>query len=237
METTIWSPIVCNTNLNKLQVIQNNALRLATGCTKDTNQQHLHEETKVLPINQHLILHASQLRQKSQLPSHPLNDLTKPIVSKRLLKSTIYKNSNYTINFDTEPINTTIETIKDNMTSIHSKIVTDYLDNRDINKIINVRAPEIHKSELTLCRKTRRTLAQLRTGKSPILNTYKDKIDPVNYPSPLCPLCINSEHNTQHLFSCNKIPTTLNPIDLWENPVGVAGVLEAWELRIADLKQ
>ena len=48
--STVWSPIVSHTNLNKLQITQNSALRLATGCTKDTNIQHLHEETKVLPL-------------------------------------------------------------------------------------------------------------------------------------------------------------------------------------------
>ena len=33
--------------------------RIATGCTHDINTQHLHDETNVLPIHQHLQLHAS----------------------------------------------------------------------------------------------------------------------------------------------------------------------------------
>ena len=48
--STIWAPIVSETNLNKLQIIQNSSLRIATGCTRDTNCQHLHEETKILPL-------------------------------------------------------------------------------------------------------------------------------------------------------------------------------------------
>jgi len=47
--STIWGPIVKNKNLIPLQTIQNSALRTATGCTKDTNVQHLHEETKYFP--------------------------------------------------------------------------------------------------------------------------------------------------------------------------------------------
>ena len=64
------------TNIDKLQIVQNTALRIATGCTHDTNTQHLHAETKVLPIHQHLQLHASQIRQKAQHPTHPLHKLT-----------------------------------------------------------------------------------------------------------------------------------------------------------------
>ena len=38
-------------------------------------------------------------------------------------------------------------------------------------------------------RLTRRTLAQLRTNKSPFLKSYLHKVDAKTHPSPLCPLC------------------------------------------------
>ena len=41
--STVWSPTVSDTNLNKLQTIQNSSLRTATGCTRGTSAQHLHE--------------------------------------------------------------------------------------------------------------------------------------------------------------------------------------------------
>src|SRR5437867_11444683 len=69
--STIWSPVISDTNLHKLQTTQNNALRVITGCTSDTNTQHLHQETKTLPLSNHLKLHASQLKQKPQLHTHP----------------------------------------------------------------------------------------------------------------------------------------------------------------------
>jgi hypothetical protein len=74
--STVWSPIVAPSNINKLQIVQNTALRIATGCTKDTNIEHLHSETKILPIVEHLKLHSSQLRQRSQHPNHPLHETT-----------------------------------------------------------------------------------------------------------------------------------------------------------------
>ena len=35
--SSVWSPIASSTSINKLQVMQNAALRTATGCTQDTN--------------------------------------------------------------------------------------------------------------------------------------------------------------------------------------------------------
>ena len=73
--SSIWSPMASPTSIKKLQVIQNAAIRACTGCTHDTNIQHLHDETNILPIQKHLQLHASQVRQKAQYPLHyPLID-------------------------------------------------------------------------------------------------------------------------------------------------------------------
>ena len=41
---SIWSPLASPTSINTLQVMQNAALRTATGCTQDTNIQHLHDK-------------------------------------------------------------------------------------------------------------------------------------------------------------------------------------------------
>ena len=57
---SIWSPLTSSTRIIKLQVIQNAALGTATGCTQDTNIQHLHDGTFILSIHEHLQLHASQ---------------------------------------------------------------------------------------------------------------------------------------------------------------------------------
>ena len=52
--SSIWSPLASSTSINKLQVMQNAALRTATGCTQDTNIQYLHDETLIVPIHEHL---------------------------------------------------------------------------------------------------------------------------------------------------------------------------------------
>ena len=82
----IWSPLASSTSINKLQVMQNAALRTAAGCTQDTNIQHLHEETLTLPIHEHLLLHASQYKQKTH-PSYPLHKHTTYFKTQRLKKT------------------------------------------------------------------------------------------------------------------------------------------------------
>ena len=83
------------------------------------------------------------------------------------------------------------------------------------NKLIHQHAPKISPSELSLPRETRRTLAQLRTNKSPILISYLHKVDETHHPSPLCPLCKTHPHTTDHLFNCtlsnNKIVNLSEP--------------------------
>ena len=101
--SSVWSPIASSTSINKLQVMQNAALRTATGCTQDTNIQHLHDETLTLPIHEHLQLHASQYKQKTQHPSHPLHKHTTYFNTPRLKKPTIFNNGRYTTNIPTDP--------------------------------------------------------------------------------------------------------------------------------------
>ena len=88
-------------------------------------------------------------------------------------------------------------------------------------------------SEEILPRLTRRTLAQLRTNKSPFLKSYLHKVDAKTHPSPLCPLCNIHTHDTHHLFNCTHIRTTLSPLDLWTDPAGVTALLARWTGELA----
>ena len=226
---TIYAPIISDKQLTALQVTQNQGLRIATGCTSDTNINDIHDETKILPIEKHLRLHSSQLRQKASHPDHPLHRLTTQPQPPRLKKKTIFNNNQYTLNIDPDPTHAIDEnTIKQNMKTIHTTIVQDHLSNRPINKLLNRPPPDIDKKEETLPHSTRRKLSQLRTNKSPLLMTYLHKIDPANHPAANCPLCNDPNHDSLHLFNCPDIPTTLTVWDLWTNPMGVAALLDVW---------
>ena len=147
------------------------ALRIATGCTSDTNIQHLHNETNILPLNAHLKLHSSQLRQKSQHPTHPLHKFTVLTENERHKKQTIFdNNNNYTVNINMKSDLICEDLIQSNLKLIHSHIVSNHLSRRPPNKVLQVQTPSVSPAELLLSRETRRTLAQLRTNKSPLLS-------------------------------------------------------------------
>ena len=88
--------------------------------------------------------------------------------------------------------------------------------------------PSVSPAELLLSRETRRTLAQLRTNKSPLLVSYLFSIGDPRHPSPLCPLCLMHDHTSSHLFECKSLPTSLSSLDLWTNPDKVEPFLATW---------
>ena len=103
--SSIWSPLASSTSINKLQVMQN------AGCTtQDTNTQHMHDETLTLSIHDHLQLHASQYKQKTQHPSHPLHKHTTYFNTPR--QKNYFNNGRYTTNIPTDPHTVTTTDIK-----------------------------------------------------------------------------------------------------------------------------
>ena len=114
-----------------------------------------------------------------------------------------------------------------NKNIIHTEIVQTRFNNQPINPIIQMKAPDINNNERSLQREVRRTLAQLRAHKCPLLQGYLHDIGVGEDPS--CPLCGHPRHDTQHIFECPRVPTELLPIHLWRSPAEVADLLERWK--------
>ena len=193
--------------------------------------QHPHAETKVLPLLNHLNLHASNFYLNTQLPTHPLHQLNFNNSDPRKMKDTIFANTDYHAGISSMTNTTTItnEVIKQNLKLNHTNIVEEYLNSQDSNELIEIKPPDINPSEQSLPREIRRILSQSRTNKSPFLYSYLNKIKPQLYSSPNCPLCKTEIHTTKHLFSCSYIKTNLKPLDLWDEPVAVAELLQQWK--------
>ena len=111
---TIRSHIISNTNIKKLQTIQNKALRIATGCTRDTNTQHPHNETKVLLMDTYLKLRATQLKQLTKTQTCPLHDLNAYSDRPRNIKATIFHKNEHTKIIISQP-NITFEKCTENL--------------------------------------------------------------------------------------------------------------------------
>ena len=91
------------------------------------------------------------------------------------------------------------------------------------NRVINRHPPPVSDTERRLPRVTRTILAQLRSGWSNTLNSYRARIIPGTSDS--CPSCNQAPHDTVHIFNCPAKPTALQPIDLWLNPIITADFL------------
>ena len=115
-----------------------------------------------------------------------------------MLKNTIFNNGRYTPIIPTDPHTVTTTHIKTNMCHIHTSIVSRHLATRGNIKILCTPPPHISSSEERLPCLTRRTLAQLRTNKSPFLKSYLHKVDDKTHPPPLFPLC---HTHTTHIIS------------------------------------
>lgn len=226
---TIWGPIASSTNFTKLQTIQNGILRLASGNTRDTNQEIIHQETETLPLSQHVRLHSSNLRARAADDSHPLHWAFLAPPPERLMKPTIFHNSGFT--YDLHLCNnrdSSLQELRRIKQTIHTQLVADYLSNCRPNPIINMQAPPVNPSELLLERDERRLLCQIRANKSPFLQEYLNKINPVQHPSSLCHKCNDAVHDSAHLFSCSFVATELEPVDLWSRPAEVMALLREW---------
>ena len=107
------------------------------------------------------------------------------------------------------------------------------LAKRPINHLLRppAKPPDIHKAELELPREMRRTLAQLRAQKCPLLQEYLHGIGAAEEPH--CPLCRHAAHDVVHLFNCTRVQTDLTPVDLWRRPLQAAQLVQEWRDALA----
>ncbi len=87
--SAIWGPGLSETGWSKLQIIQNEGLRIATGCHKMADTTHLHQETKVLPLRDHAQMLNQQYMVSCYHPQHPNHHLTHSQNPPRLMKNTL----------------------------------------------------------------------------------------------------------------------------------------------------
>ena len=224
----IWSPSIKNTNWDRLQRVQNQGLRIATGCLTMSSIDHLHQETKVIPIKPHCELLTKQFLSSAHVPDHPGHKhLNKPATKRRMkLTLNIYENE---VSSKFESLPATTQSRKSVLKTLHTETVQKVLDRYNPNPVLNKTPPKINPEEVFLTRKSRTELARLRSGFSRTLNSYLSRVDPDTPDN--CPKCTQSPHNSIHLFSCPSNPTHLTVESLWTKPKEAAEFLKLDELE------
>ena len=228
-----WSPTTSNTHHNTLQTIQNKALRISTGCTKTTPSDHLHHETKVLTMKEHLDMRGTQFyAAASATTQHPCHHMAMQHNAPRNLKTYTSPHKHYQEIFNNIPPPPNPRTTMNK--HIHTHLTSRAIQNLDQNKILQDTPPEIHSSERSLDRTDRVHLARLRSGHHPALLSYRKRFELDGITDDTCPNCRIGIHDITHIMEHCTTHTTLrhrhniNGIrDLWENPTEAVAFLRS----------
>ena len=191
--STAWSPDLADTHVDTLQRVQNAALRVATGCTRSTPITHLHAETKVLPVRDHLDMRGTQLYAAAAAPRHPCNLLHRATTTPRTIHRTpAVHYSHLHGRLPPKPPRRT------EGSWIHEQFVTEYLSQPQENSVLGEPPPLIADSESSLPRDSRVHLARLRCGHHPSLLTYQNRIN--QNIDPTCRYCGTVPETISHLI-------------------------------------
>jgi len=218
-------PFLSKTSVKLLQVVQNNALRVVTGCHRAASSEHVHHECETLPVEDHLRLLSCQFYANALQADHPSHGVVSqesgPRGMKSLLQSLFSDELQPFLENNSLPPGRYGEVVK----SLHTNAVEKAIVSLNLkpNRVLGGNPLAISKSESRLPRTARALLSQLRSGFCKHLNHYKNFIDAAA--DALCPSCELSTHTVNHLFDCPARPTTLSVHDLWVQPEEVINFL------------
>ena len=206
---------------------KNKALKIITGCTATTPTDHLHQETKVLKVRDHLDMRGTQfIAAASTNQHHPLHYMAQHPPTPRHIKttpSTLY-HTEILSSLPPRPPQTSFQK------HIHTQITHRSIQALKDNTLLHARPPDIHPSESSLPREDRVHLARLRCGHHPALQSYQKRLD--DAVGDACPGCNTSPHTIKHIMEdCtqhNQLRQQHNIHSiraLWESPTSAMAYL------------
>ena len=225
--STAWAPDLAPSHMEVLQRTQNAALRIATGCVRSTPIAHLHDETRVLRIKDHLDMRGTQFFAAASSPGHPTHHLHNPTITRRHHHNT--PASHYrTLWSDIPPLPPS----RVEKSWIHQHLVTRALNTAPPNSILGERPPSISPVECSMPRSDRVHLSRLRCGHHLGVLSYEHRIRPAT--DPTCRWCSGPPETVAHLFNeCLAIATqraaagVTDATDLWGRPTESLGFLRS----------
>ena len=163
----VWSINARETNIGKIQRAQNEALRIITGSHNMSSIDHIHSETKMLQVEDHLNLLSVQYLVQCLDTENVCHHITKMDLPPREMKETIFTRHYQTV------LPLLANNRKDTLQALHTSFVNTAIGNMKDNRVLNSRPPSINDEESLLQRRQRTTLSQLRSGHCKLLNSYK----------------------------------------------------------------
>ena len=160
----IWFPNTSPSLIQKLQAIQNSALRIATGCVAMTSIDHMQEETKMLPVQDHLSLISSQYLARTLQPNNPSHSVVTSPSGIRNMKQTLQSRFLHCVAPYLSSGILNLTNYRTAMKSLHTKAVTDSKSVLSHNRILQTASPQITPEEASLPRPYITTLSQLRAS-------------------------------------------------------------------------
>jgi hypothetical protein len=145
----IWAPNTKKVHRDKLQIVKNKGLRIVTGCYKATSIDHVHSETQVLPVSNHLVLICTQFLAHAMRPAHPSHETVLCPSGPRQMKFTLQ--SRYISSLVPLLVNRIIPQVsyKRIINKIHTDMVA-AVKSRLTNKHLQGPPPLVSKSEMRL---------------------------------------------------------------------------------------
>ena len=185
-------------------------------------------ESKVLKVQEHLDLLSAQFLVSTFDASHPCHELSAPyaVGLRKVHKSLRLRHGDWVeARLIWDPGGGGFVDVGASRTALHTAVVEEAIRSRAVNIVLGARPPAVSSKEPRLPRAERCLLAQLRSGYSIHLNSYKARI---RLPGVLdvCPICQRAPHSVSHLFACDSRRTALGIIDLWRKPQQSARFLQ-----------
>ena len=134
---------------------------------KTSSIDHLHSETKMLQVEDHLNLLSVQYLVQCLDTENVCHHITKMEFLLREMKETIFTKHCQTV------LPLLANNRKDTLQALHTSFVNTAIDNMKDNRVLNNRPPPINDEETLLSRRQRTTLSQLRSGHCKLLNSFK----------------------------------------------------------------
>jgi hypothetical protein len=213
----LWKPVISKTWIVKLPVAQNEALRTIMGCHAAASMDHLHQECKLQPVDNHLDLLTTQFLANAVQPHHPSHEIvTAPPAPRPNMKPSLQTcyGASLTPYFNDDGV-VAPTNYKKVLSALHMSVTKKSIEIIKPNRVLGTRPPEFSPQEKLLPRLHRTTLNQVRSGFCKNLKSYQKFIRATD--DDRCPECnLLVPQSSEHLFYSPANTMVLTPRNRWK---------------------